>query len=55
MDEAILLKAKRIKFLLLITKLLKRNEITAPEEFIIQNNRPHRNITKHINTNSILS
>jgi len=44
LDETMLLKAELDNVTTFTPKLLKLNEITIPQEFVIQNTRPPRNI-----------
>ena len=46
LDETILLKAESDNITTFTPKLLKWNEITIPQEFIIQNTRPQINIAQ---------
>ena len=46
LDETILLKAESDNITTFTPKLLKQNEITIPQEFIIQNTRPPKNIAQ---------
>jgi len=46
LDETMLLKAVSDNVTILSTKLLKWNEITISQEFIIQSTRPPRNIAE---------
>ena len=48
LDETILLKAELDNITTFTPKLLKWNEITIPQEFIIQNTRPQRILLKRI-------